>query len=86
MAFRSCAWERAKESVVLERSSAGKFPVDRETVKILVGRMTRDCEASNMDWAVLSLLMEFAVTAVGEIDCSRQFRLSHRIACVLKAM
>lgn len=52
MASRNCASETAKESAVLERGSVGKFPGGRGTARILVGRMMRDCEASNMDWAV----------------------------------
>jgi predicted oxidoreductase len=86
MASQSCAWERVKESAVLALSLVGKFPADREKVKILVGRMTRDYEASNMDLVVLSWLMKFAVIAVAVIDCSKQFRLSHRNACALTAM
>lgn len=83
MAFQNCAWERVKESVVLAPNSEEKFPADQEMAKILVGRMTRDCEASNMDWVVLSLLMVFAATAAVVIEYSGQFRLSHKIVYVL---
>lgn len=88
MATRSCASETVKESEVLARGSVGKFPAGRETARILAGRTTRDCEASSMDWAALSLLMGFAAIAVEIVDCSRdfrQFRLSHRSACAWRA-
>lgn len=86
MAFQSCALETVKESVVLELSSVGKFPVDWEMVKNLVGKMTGDCEASDMDLVELSLLMEFVVIAVEIADCLNDYhriRLNHKNVCAL---
>lgn len=84
MAFRSCALETVKESVVLEQSSAEKFPADQEMVKSLVGKTTGDCVASNTDSAELSLRMGFAVIVVEIVDCLgdfHQLQLSHRSVC-----